>query len=57
LFTVYFQVAFLEETLVNSQEALSISKDRAERAEAQFGYGQSNKLAVLNAQVDVTNDS
>ena len=57
LFTVYFQVAFLEETLVNSQEALSISKDRAERAEAQFGYGQTNKLAVLNAQVDVTNDS
>ena len=57
LFAVYFQVAFLEETLVNSQEALSISKDRAERSEAQFGYGQSNKLAVLNAQVDVTNDS
>ena len=34
-----------------------ISKDRLTRAGYQFDYGQSTKLDVLNAQVDINNDS
>ena len=34
-----------------------MSKQRQQRAETAFAFGQINKLAVLNAQVDVTNDS
>jgi outer membrane protein TolC len=39
------------------EQALAVSKDRQKRAESSFSFGQTNKLAVLNAQVDVTNDS
>lgn len=57
LFSVYFDVARLTETVVNFEQTLQVSKQRQKRAESAFSYGQSNKLAVLNAQVDVTNDS
>ena len=39
------------------EQTLSISKDRIVRAQYQFDYGQSTKLGVLNAQVDINNDS
>ena len=39
------------------QQSLKISKDRLERVNYQFDYGQNTKLAVLNAEVDVNNDS
>jgi len=57
LFSVYFNVAQLTEATANLQQALSVSKTRQKRAESAFAFGQTNKLAVLNAQVDVTNDS
>jgi len=57
LFSVYFEVARLTENIEVLEQTLSISKRRVTRAEYQFDYGQSNKLEVLNAQVDVTNDS
>ncbi|MEK9741127.1 MAG: TolC family protein [Flavobacteriaceae bacterium] len=57
LYAVYFNVAQLTESNSIFQEALAISKDRLKRAESAYSYGQTNKLAVLNAQVDVTNDS
>ena len=57
LFEVYFNIAQLTESYAIFQETLSISKERQKRAEIAFKYGQGNKLAVLNAQVDVTNDS
>jgi len=57
LFSVYFNVAQLTEATANLQQALSVSKSRQKRAESAFAFGQTNKLAVLNAQVDVTNDS
>ncbi len=57
LFSVYYRVAQLSESSQIYKNALEISKNRKQRAELAFSYGQSNKLAVLNAAVDVTNDS
>lgn len=57
LFTVYYNVAQLTENTAAQQQTLNISKDRLERAQYQFDYGQSTKLGVLNAEVDINNDS
>ena len=57
LFEVYFNIAQLTESSSIFQENLAISQERQKRAESAFVHGQGNKLAVLNAQVDVTNDS
>ena len=57
LFTVYYNVAQLSENTSALQQTLNISKERLIRAEYQFNYGQSTKLGVLNAQVDINNDS
>ena len=57
LFTTYFQIARLSENKENLNEALSISKQRLLRAKYQYEYGQSTKLELLNAEVDVNNDS
>lgn len=56
LFSVYFQIARLSENAKNLEEALSISQSRLERAKYQYEYGQSTKLELLNAEVDVNND-
>ena len=57
LFSVYYEVARIEENVVILEEALEISKKRETRSQYQFEYGQANKLQVLNAQVDITTDS
>jgi len=57
LFTSYFQIARLSENKENLEEALAISKQRLQRAKYQYEYGQSTKLELLNAEVDVNNDS
>lgn len=57
LFTVYFEVARLRENIDVLEEILEISRERVTRAGYQFEFGQSNKLATLNAEVDVNNDS
>ncbi|MDG1023635.1 MAG: TolC family protein [Flavobacteriaceae bacterium] len=57
LYSVYFNVAQLTESKSIFMQALEVSKERQLRAESAFKFGQSNKLSVLNAQVDVTNDS
>lgn len=57
LFTSYFQIARLTENANNLSEALSISKRRFQRAKYQYDYGQTTKLEMLNAEVDVNNDS
>jgi outer membrane protein TolC len=57
LFTVYYNVAQLYQNTDAVRQTLTISKDRLKRAEYQFDYGQSTKLSVLNAQVDINNDS
>ncbi len=57
LFSVYFEVARLTENENVLLQALEISRDRITRSEYAFEFGQSTKLDILNAQVDVTNDS
>lgn len=57
LFTTYFQIARFSENHANLKEALAISKQRLQRAKYQYEYGQSTKLELLNAEVDVNNDS
>jgi len=57
LFTVYFEIARLTENKNNLEEALEISKTRLQRAKYQYEYGQSTKLELLNAKVDINNDS
>ncbi|WP_250432685.1 TolC family protein [Hanstruepera flava] len=57
LFSVYYSVARISENTNVLEQTLNISKDRLKRAEYQFEYGQDTKLGVLNAQVDINNDS
>ncbi len=53
----YFQISQLTESVNIFQNALSISSSRLQRAKYSFEYGQSTQIDVLNAQVDVNNDS
>lgn len=57
IFTIYYQVAQLTEDRKNMLASLNISKERLKRANYSFEYGQSTKLELLNAEVDVNNDS
>ena len=57
LFNVYFQIARLSENTENLKETLEASKQRLQRAQYQYDYGQTTKLELLNAEVDVNNDS
>lgn len=57
LSAVYYSVAQAQDNLSALSENLKASKERLKRAEYQFEYGQVNKLEVLNASVDVNNDS
>ena len=57
LFSVYYEAARLEENTAFLRQALSISKNRLERARYQFEFGQNTGLDVLNAEVDVNTDS
>jgi outer membrane protein len=57
LFSVYFRVAQSSENTSVLRNILALSQRRLQRAQYAFELGQSNKLAVLNAQVDVANDS
>ncbi|AVR44420.1 transporter [Christiangramia fulva] len=57
IMSVYYEVARLTENMDVLQETLEISQNRVTRAKYQFQYGQANKLVVLNARVDVNNDS
>jgi len=57
LFSIYFEVARISENIDVLQETYSSTEDRLKRAEYSFEYGQSNKLDVLNAEVDLVNDS
>ena len=53
----YYQIAQLSETMGILQNALEISKTRLKRAEYGYEYGQGTQLNILNAEVDVNNDS
>lgn len=57
LFSAYYEVARLTENLDNQKQTLEISKERLKRAAYGSDYGQNTKLDVLNAEVDLNNDS
>ena len=57
IMSVYYEIARLSENVGVLEETLEISKNRVTRARYQFEYGQANNLVVLNARVDVNNDS
>jgi outer membrane protein len=57
LFAVYYEVAFLTHNLKALSEIVEISKERLRRLQYQFEYGQTNRLNLLNAEVDLNNDS
>jgi outer membrane protein len=56
LFSVYYQVAAIEESVTILEQTLEISIDRLVLAERQFQFGQGTKLNVLNAKVDINTD-
>ena len=57
LYSIYFEVSRLTEQHKLIIKSLDISKKRFERKLLEFEYGQSNNLEVLNAEVDMNNDS
>ncbi|MGB2273723.1 MAG: TolC family protein [Flavicella sp.] len=57
LFQAYYEVARLYENVAQRKATLAISKMRYQRSNYELAYGQNNKLSVLNAKVDVSNDS
>lgn len=57
LSNAYFEIARLSENIGILQTSLDISKTRLTRAEYGYEYGQGTQLNILNAEVDVNNDS
>jgi len=57
IFALYYEVARVTENQKNIIESLEISKRRLTRVNYGFDYGQNTKLQILNAEVDVNNDS
>ena len=57
MFSIYYEVARLTENSFVQKQTLEISKKRVERANYAFEYGQNTKLDLLNAAVDIVNDS
>ncbi|WCO02283.1 TolC family protein [Psychroserpens ponticola] len=57
IFSIYYTIAQFSENTNALEQTITVSKDRLVRAQYQFDYGQSTKLGVLNAQVDINNDS
>ena len=57
IFSIYYNVSQLTEDSENIRASLNVSKQRLLRAKYGFEYGQNTKLQVLNAEVDVNNDS
>ena len=53
----YYAIARLEESYATLGESIQISKDRLERAKTQQEFGSANKLAIINAEVDLNTDS
>jgi len=53
----YFDIALLTENAEVNQQMLSVSKQRLQREKDAYQMGQASQIAVLNAQVDMNNDS
>lgn len=57
LSAAYFEIAQLSENVRILQDAMNVSRKRLQRATYAYEYGQATQLDVLNAEVDVNNDS
>lgn len=57
LFTVYFEAARISENISVLEQTYKNTQNRLQRANYSFEFGQVNKLEVLNAEVDLVNDS
>ena len=57
IFFSYYEIARLTQDQINQNRSLTISKERLNKANFSFEYGQSTRLDVLNAEVDFNNDS
>lgn len=53
----YYQLAALSQNLGLIEEAIKISAERLNRAKEYFDFGRGNRLDILNAEVDLNNDS
>ncbi|MCT4643335.1 MAG: TolC family protein, partial [Carboxylicivirga sp.] len=53
----YYQVCRAQQNLNLAKESMRISRERHQKAIDQKAYGQANQLDVLNAEVDMNNDS
>ena len=57
VFNNYYEVARLTENLKVLEQTFEVSQRRLERAEYRYEYGQSIRLDILNAEVDIQRDS
>ena len=57
LYSIFYEVCRLNEEKEIVKSSLEISKSRLERNKIKFEFGQSTKLELLNAEVDVNTDS
>ena len=57
LYSIFYEVCRLNEEKEIVKSSLEISKSRLERNKTKFEFGQSTKLELLNAEVDVNTDS
>lgn len=57
VYTGYYEIARLAETIALLQQTMTISKERLQRAQYQYDYGQGTGLNILNAEVDIQRDS
>jgi outer membrane protein len=53
----YFELARLYELSLILESALDVSQARLQRVQYSYDYGQATQLDVLNAEVDINNDS
>jgi len=57
LFSAYYGIANIQEVMDIQKSITDISKQRLKRSKLQNEYGKSNKLQILNAEVDLNRDS
>ncbi|NNE25774.1 MAG: TolC family protein [Saprospiraceae bacterium] len=53
----YYLISSLANNVNLIDSTIQVNLERLARAEAQYEFGQANKLAILNAQVDLNTDS
>jgi outer membrane protein len=53
----YYTLVLLQSNLTNQEDQLGISRDRFSRIKFQKEYGNVNSLDLLNAEIDLNNDS